>query len=157
MRRITIDLGPTDYPTHGAQQLAFFIRFYDTSCYVPLAGFLTFDDEVEQYLFCYVLRAGNVAAKHGATSVLKRLRQLLRRGFPGARLRIRLHAGFSGRELYELFEAQKLEYVVGMAKNAWLTSLAEPLMAEVRSDFEAGQQTRRRYVACAYQAGSWPR
>ena len=145
VRRITIDLDPTDDPTHGAQQLAFFNRFYDTSCYLPLAGFLTFDDEVEQYLFCYVLRAGNVAAKHGATSVLKRLLPRLRRAFPGARLRIRLDAGFSGPELYEFFEVHKLDYVVGMAKNAWLTSLAEPLMAEVRSDFEAGQQCQRQW------------
>ena len=114
--RITIDLGPTDDPTHGAQQLAFFNRFYDTSCYLPLAGFLTFDDEVEQYLFCYVLRTGNVAAKHGAISVLKRLLRRLRRAFPRARLRIRLDAGFSGPELYAFFEAQKLEYVVAMAK-----------------------------------------
>ncbi len=30
VRRITIDLDPTDDPTHGAQQLAFFNRFYDT-------------------------------------------------------------------------------------------------------------------------------
>ena len=156
VRRITIDLDPTDDPTHGAQQLAFFNRFYDTSCYLPLAGFLTFDDEVEQYLFCYVLRAGNVAAKHGATSVLKRLLRRLRRAFPRARLRIRLDAGFSGPELYAFFEAQKLEYVVGMAKNAWLTSLAEPLMTEVRSDFDEWQQTSRRYGECAYQAGSWP-
>lgn len=135
--------------------MAFFNRFYDTSCYLPLAGFLAFDDEVEQYLFCYVLRAGNVAAKHVAISVLKRLLRRLRQAFPRARLRIRLDAGFSGPELYEFFEAQKLEYVVGMAKNARLTDLAEPLMAEVRSDFEAGQETTRRYGECAYQAGSW--
>lgn len=81
----------------------------------------------------------------------------LRRAFPRARLRIRLDAGFSGPELYAFFEAQKVEYLVGMAKNAWLTSLAEPLMAEVRSDFEPAQQTTRRYGECAYQAGSWPR
>ena len=42
-------------------------------------------------------------------------------------------------------------------QNAWLTSLAAPLIAEVRSEFEAGQQTRRRYGACAYQVGSWSR
>ena len=152
VRRITIDLDPTDDPTHGAQQLAFFNRFYDTSCYLPLAGFLTFDDEVEQYLFCYVLRAGNAVAKHGTLAVLPRLR----RAFSRARLRIRLDAGFSGPELYAFFEAQKLEYVVGMAKNTWLKALAEPLMAEARSDFEAEQQTTRRYGECAYQAGSWP-
>ena len=38
-------------PTHGSQQLTLFNGFYDTACYLPLAGFLTFDDEVEQYLF----------------------------------------------------------------------------------------------------------
>jgi len=47
VRRITIDLDPTVDPTHGGQQLTFFNGFYDTSCYLPLAGFLTFDDEVE--------------------------------------------------------------------------------------------------------------
>ena len=124
---------------------------YDTSCYLPLAGFLTFDAEVEQCLFCYVLRAGNVAAKHGATGVLKRLLPRLRRAFPRARLRIRLDAGFCGPELFAFFESQGLEYVVGMAKNACLTALAEPLMAEVRSDFEAGQQ-----ASAPIQAGSWP-
>ena len=106
---------------------------------------------------CYVLRAGNVAVKHGTIGALKRLLPRLHRAFPGARLRIRLDAGFSGLEFYELFETQKLEYVVGMAKNAWLTSLAVPLMAEARSDFEAVQQTSRRYGERAYQAGSWPR
>ena len=156
VRRITIDLDPTDDPTHGSQQLAFFNRFYDTSCYLPLAGFLTFDDEVEQYLFCYVLRAGNVVAKHGAIALLKRLLPRLRRAFPRARLRIRLDGGFSAPELYAFFEAQKLDYVVGMAKNPGLETLAEPLMAEARSDFEERQQTSRRYGECVYQAGSWP-
>ena len=135
VRRITIDLDPTGGPTHGRpQQLAFFNHFYDTSCYLPLAGFLTFDDEVEQYLFYFVMRAGNVAAKHGAIGVLKRLLPRLRRAFPGARFCIRLGAGFSTPELYEFFEE----------KNAWLASLAETLMAEVRSDFDEWQQTSRR-------------
>jgi hypothetical protein len=29
---VTIDLDPTDYPTHGAQQLTFFNAFYDAHC-----------------------------------------------------------------------------------------------------------------------------
>ena len=35
-RQITIDLDPTDDPTHGAQQLTFFNGHYDTWCYLPL-------------------------------------------------------------------------------------------------------------------------
>ena len=110
---------------------------------------------MEQYLFCYVLRAGNAVAKQGCIGVLKRLLPRLRRAFPKARLRIRLDSGFSGPELYEFFEAEKIDYVVGMAKNPVLERLAEPLMAEVRTDFEALQQTTHRYTECAYQAGSW--
>ena len=82
VRRITIDLDPTVDPTHGAQQLTLFNAFYDTFCYLPLAGFLTFDDEVEQYLCCYVLRPGNAPAKLGTIGVLKRLLPRLRRAFP---------------------------------------------------------------------------
>ena len=42
-----------------------------------------------------------------------------------------------------------------MAKNPVLETLAEPLMAEVRADFEALQQTTHRYTECAYRAGRW--
>ena len=156
VRRITIDLDPTDDPTHGGQQLTFFNRFYDTWCYLPLGGFLTFDEEVEQYLFCYVLRPGNAVAKHGCIGILKRLLPRLRRAFPRARLRIRLDGGFSGPELYEFFEVEKLDYVVGMAQNPVLLSLAEPLMAEVRADFEAVRETTHRYTDCTYRARNWP-
>jgi len=86
-------------PYHGS---------HDTSCYLPLAGFLTFDNEVEQYLFCCVLRAGNIVAKRGAIAVLKRVLPRLRRAFPRARLGTRLDGGFSGPEFCAFFEAQKL-------------------------------------------------
>ena len=64
-RRITLDLDPTDDPTHGAQQLALFNGHYDTWCYLPLLGFLSFNDEGEQYLFTAVLRSGKAVAWRG--------------------------------------------------------------------------------------------
>ena len=108
-----------------------------------MAAFVTFDNEVEQHLFCYVLRRGNSVAKRGAIGVLKRLLPRLRRAFLKARLRIRLDGRSCGAELYEFFEAQKLDYVVGMARNPALLRLAEPLMAEVRIDFTRQESTRR--------------
>jgi hypothetical protein len=65
-RRITIDLDPTDDPTHGAQQLTFFNGHYDSWCYLPLLAFLTFNDEAEQYLCAAILRPGNAPATRGA-------------------------------------------------------------------------------------------
>lgn len=98
-RRITIDLDPTDDPTHGAQQWALFNGHYATWCYLPLLGFLSFNDEPEQYLFPAVLCSGKAAAWQGARGVLRRLLKKLRRAFPRVRMRIRRAppAGFSGR------------------------------------------------------------
>jgi len=55
---VSIDLDPTDDPTHGAQQLSFFNGHYDTWCYLPVMGFVSFNNEAEQYLCASVLRPG---------------------------------------------------------------------------------------------------
>ncbi len=104
-RRITIDLDPTDDPTHGAQQLSFFNSHYDSWCYLPLLGFLTFNDEREQYLFTAMLRSGKAVAWMGARAILRRLLKKLRRAFPGARIRIRLDGGFAEPELLDFLDA----------------------------------------------------
>ena len=151
---ITIDLDPTDDPTHGTQQLSLFNRFYDCRCYLPLAGFLTFDHEIEQYLFCYMLRPGNATAKLGCIGMLKRLLPRLRRAFPRARIRIRLDSGFTGPELYDYFEAEGLEYLVGMAKNSVLLGLAESAMDIVREDADNDIETIC-YDQALYAAHTW--
>lgn len=156
-RRITIDLDPTEDATHGEQQLTFFNGYYDTWCYLPLAGFLSFDDEAEQYLFCYVLRGGKAPARQGCLGVLKRLLPRLRRAFPKAKIRVRLDGGFAAPELFECFEAERLEYVVGMARNSVLERFAEPVMAPVREALEAHGERIRRYGECQYRAGKWQR
>jgi hypothetical protein len=157
VRRITIDLDPTEDATHGGQQLSFFNRLYDSHCYLPLAGFLSFDNEPRQYLFCCLLRAGNAVAKVGCLSLLKRLLPRLRKAFPKAKIRIRLDAGFTGPELYEFFEAERLEYVVCMGKNAVLLRFAEPLMAPLREALETGEDIVPSFGECRYAAGSWNR
>ncbi|MDA0272831.1 MAG: IS1380 family transposase [Proteobacteria bacterium] len=152
---ITIDLDPTDDPAHGTQQLSLFNRFYDCRCYLPLAGFLTFDQEVEQYLFCYLLRPGNATAKLGCVGMLKRLLPRLRRAFPKARIRIRLDAGFKGPALYEFFEAEGLEYLVSMAKNSVLLGLEETAMDIVRQDKDNELESIC-YDDALYAAQTWP-
>src|ERR1035438_4247522 len=87
--RVTIDLDPTDDPTHGAQQLSFFNGHYDTWCYLPVMGFVSFNDEAEQYLCAAVLRPGNVTAAVGAVALLRRLVRMIRHHLPGVQIRIR--------------------------------------------------------------------
>jgi DDE family transposase len=156
-RRITIDLDPTDDPTHGAQQLTFFNGHYDCWCYLPLLAFVTFNDEVEQYLCAAILRPGNAPATRGARGTLIRLIDLLRRAFPKARFLVRLDGGFATPALLDLLDAEpRLDYVVAMAENAVLTRVAEPLMVEARTQSEASGQTEHLYTEAHYAARTWP-
>ena len=154
-RRITIDLDPTDDPTHGGQQLTFFNSHYDTWCYLPIMGFLTFNDEQEQYLCAAVLRPGNAPATAGAIGILWRILRKLWRAFPQARIRIRLDGGFADPLVLTFLEAMGVEYVVAMAKNAVLNRLAEPRMQEARKLSEASGQTEHLYGEGRYAAASW--
>lgn len=43
VKKITIDMDPTDDPTYGQQQLTFFNSHYANWCYLPVAGFLQFN------------------------------------------------------------------------------------------------------------------
>jgi Transposase DDE domain group 1 len=156
-RRITIELDPTDDPTHGAQQLSLFNGHYDTWCYLPVAGFIQFDAEPEQYLFTYVLRAGNAPAKLGAIGILSRVFARLRQAFAKAKLLVRLDGGFACPEILEFLEAQGVDYTIAMAGNAVLDRLSERWMKRVRRRSAQSGQTEHLYGEFRYAAKSWSR
>jgi hypothetical protein len=156
-RHITIDLDPTDDLTHGGQQLALFNGFYGGYCYLPLLGFLTFDDEPEQYAFAAILRPGNAEPKRGALGLLSRLLLKLLEAFPQAEILVRLDGGFAGPELLEFFEAARVHYVIGMAENVKLKRIAEPTMKKARRRSSRSHESERVFTSCRYRAGTWSR
>jgi hypothetical protein len=156
-RRVTIDLDPTDDPTHGAQQLSFFNTHYDSWCYLPVMGFVSFNDEAEQYLCTAVLRPGNVTAPVGAVGILRRLLMMVRQFFPGVRIRVRLDGGFAHPALLDFLDIEpNLEYVVAMAKNAVLQRKAKPAMRKARRLSRQSGETEHVYSEANYAARSWP-
>jgi Transposase DDE domain group 1 len=155
-RLVTIDLDPTDDPTHGAQQLSFFNSHYDNACYLPMMGFVTFNDEADQYLCTAVLRPGNVTAAAGAVGILRRLMALIRSSFSKVRIRVRLDGGFANPELLAFLDAEAgVEYVVAMASNAVLNRKAEEAMQVARLLAGLTDQTEHVYDEVRYAAGSW--
>ncbi len=137
-RYITIDLDPTEDPTHGEQQLSFFNGYYDSSCYLPVVGFLTFNHEPEQYLFTALLRPGNAPDK------------------PHARFCVRLDAGFAAPEIFSFLDAQgDVDYVVAMPKNAVLLRRIKKLLRKARRLARESSQTAHLYGECRYAARSW--
>lgn len=154
-KRITIDIDPTDDPTHGQQLFTFFNAHYDNWCYLPLAVFITFDDEPEQYLVAAILRAGNAHATLYTPCVLQRLVEALREAWPDVKIRVRLDGGFASPHIFNLLELLRVEYLVAMAKNSRLNESAEPLMEEARRRQEETGQTARVFGECRYGARSW--
>jgi len=154
-KRIMVELDPTDDPTHGAQQLTLFNGHYDTWCYLPVAGFIRFDEEPEQYLFAYVLRSGKAPAKLGAIGILKRVLARLRVAFPKAQLQVRLDGGFAYPEMLDFLEAERVRYVVAMAGNAVLERFAEPWMKHARRASAHSGHTEHVYAECRYAAKTW--
>ncbi len=155
-RRITIDLDPTEDPTHGEQQLSFFNGYYDGWCYLPMTGFLTFNDEPEQYLFTAVLRPGNAPDKRGAIAILERILRRLRSAFPKARFRVRLDAGFAAPEIFAFLEAQgDVDYAVAMPKNAVLLRRIKKLQRKAGRLSRLSGQSAHLYGECRYAASTW--
>jgi Transposase DDE domain group 1 len=156
-RLVTIDFDPTDDPTHGAQQLSFFNGHYDSWCYLPVMGFVSFNDEAEQYLCAAVLRPGNVTAAVGARGILRRLINMISYSFPGARIRVRLDGGFAHPDLLDFLEGENnLEYVIAMAKNAVLKRKAKPAMRQARRLSRQSGETEHVYGEANYAARTWP-
>ncbi len=153
--RITIDLDPTDDPTHGQQEFTFFNGHYDTWCYLPLVATVTFNDEAEQFAVAAVLRPGNAPASRGAIGLLRRLFTKLRAAFPDATLRVRLDGGFAGPTMFDFLEAQEVEYAVAMASNARLEKRARRLMGKARMLSKATGQTAHLYGETRYAAKKW--
>jgi hypothetical protein len=154
-QRITLDLDPTDDPTHGQQEFTFFNGHYDTWCYLPLVATLTFNDEAEQYLVAIVLRPGNSPAKRGAAGLLRGLLRRLRRAFPTAALRVRVDGGFAGNDWLTLLERERVEYVVGLAGNARLDRHAGRLLGEAYGLSKFSGRTEHVYGETEYAARSW--
>jgi hypothetical protein len=155
VRHITLDLDPTDDPTHGGQQLTFFNGHYDTWCYLPVAGFISFNREPEQFLFCYVLRPGNAPAKQGAIGILDRMIERLRAAFPKARILVRLDGGFAGPALLNFLEEAKVDYIIGMAENKVLKRRARRMMGKARRLSKRHGKTANLFGETRYAARSW--
>lgn len=154
---ITLDFDPTDDPTHGQQEFTFFHGYYDTYCYLPLIGTMTFDGEAEQYLCCALLRPGNAKASKGLVAVLRRLLQKLETAFPRAQIRVRLDGGFGNPEVLDFLDAAGVEYVVGLQATKPLKQRARRALGTARRLSRESGETAHVFGETQHQTKTtWP-
>ena len=153
--RITLDLDPTDDPTHGQQEFAFFNGHYDTWCYLPVVATVTFNDEPAQFAVAAVLRPGTAPAGLGARGILRALLRKLRAAFPAATFRVRLDGGFASAKLFTFLDREQVEYVVAMPSNRRLERRAQRLMGRARVLSRQRGETAHLYGDTWYAATTW--
>ena len=120
-----------------------------------MACFLQFDEEADQYLFAYFLRAGDTPSSFGAVALLDRTIRLLKKQFKETLIRVRLDEGFATAEVFDFLDDVAVEYVVSMGKNTLIRDNAEPLMEKVRWDSYYSGQTEKAYGEFEYEARCW--
>ncbi|HEY5207253.1 MAG TPA: IS1380 family transposase [Roseiarcus sp.] len=137
-RRLTLDLDATDDPLHGHQEGRFFHGYYGGYCYLPLYVFCG------RHLLAAKLRRSNIDASAGAEAEMARIVEQIRARWPQVKILLRADSGFCRETLMAWCEANKVDYLFGLARNARLEArLAEALSeAERLSQADAGQPAR---------------
>jgi hypothetical protein len=127
--QITLDLDATDDPLHGHQEGRFFHGYYDCYCYLPLYVFCG------RHLLAAKLRRANIDGSAGAVEEVARVVAQIRRRWPRVRILLRGDSGFAREALMAWCEANRVDYLFGLARNERLEEAikAALLMAAVES------------------------
>jgi hypothetical protein len=136
---IVLDFDATDDPLHGDQEGRFFHGYYDCYCYLPLYVFCGRD------LLAAKLRRANIDGSAGAKEEAERIVANIRERWPTTRIILRADSGFAREELMAWCEANKVDYLFGLARNERLASEIAAELAEARAEAEATGKPARRF------------
>lgn len=151
-KRIVLDLDATDIPLHGHQEQRFFHGYYDSYCYLPLYIF------AGDHLLRARLRPANQDAAAGAVEELAQVVQQLRERWPGVAILVRADSGFCREELLAWCEANQVDYLLGVARNARLQRQVAGAMAAARRQWTRTGQAAREFREFRHRTlKSWSR
>jgi DDE family transposase len=150
--RIVLDLDATDDPLHGQQLGRFFHGYYDGYCYLPL------------YIFCgdhplaAILRPSDIDASAGCLPHLERIVGQIRRAWPGVAIVLRADSGFCREYLMRWCEANRVDFLFGLAKNSRLLRVLGREMHEAKQECLRTGRPARVFKDFAYATRtSWSR
>src|ERR687885_1089853 len=151
-KQIILDLGATDDPIHGHQEGRFFHGYYDCHCYLPLYIFCG------RHLLAAKLRRSNIDAAAGAVEETARIVAQIRRCWPRTRILLRGDAGFTREPLMGWCEANRVDYVFGLARNDRLEKAIVPELITATLESIRTGKTARCFKDFTYATlGSWSR
>ena len=135
---VVLDVDATDDPLYGKQEGRFFHGYYAEYCYLPLYIFSG------EHLLCARLRQANEDPASGVRPELERIVKKLRGVWPEVRIIVRGDSGFCRDEIMRYCEQnEKVDYVLGLAKNSRLIKQIELEMAEAQQIHQLTEKPAR--------------
>ncbi|NHH97656.1 Mobile element protein [Candidatus Nitrosotalea sp. FS] len=138
-KQIILDLDATDDPVHGDQEGRFFHGYYDGYCYLPLYIFCG------RHLLAAKLRRSDIDASAGAVEEVARIVAQIRARWPRVRILLRADSGFAREVLMAWCEANRVDYLFGLARNARLEAEIADELAEAAAESQATGHPARRF------------
>ncbi|MCQ9157104.1 IS1380 family transposase, partial [Acidomonas methanolica] len=136
--QIVLDLDATHDPLHGHQEGRFFHGYYDGYCYLPLSIFCG------RHLLASKLRPSNIDGAAGAREEVARIVGQIRRRWPRVRILLRADGSFCRETLMAWCEANRVDFLFGLARNARLVAeIAGELAAAGAESARTGRPARR--------------
>jgi hypothetical protein len=151
--QIILDIDTTDLALHGKQEGRFYHGHYGHHCYLPLYIFCG------DHVLCARLRPSSIGPAVGAQKEVARVVQQIRARWPEVQIILRGDSGFCVDELMAWCEQQRVDYVLGLARNKRLEALVAVALGEAKQQWEATQQPARVFVEFEHQtvSGTWSR
>ena len=125
--RLVLDIDATDDEVHGRQEGRYFHGYYGHYCFLPL------------YITCggrplfALLRPGNSDPAAGAIEALDRIIARLRQEWPWLKILLRADSAYAREDLLAWCEDNRVDYVIGVAKNARLIGKIEAELAKAQA------------------------
>jgi len=153
---IVLDIDSTDLPLHGRQEGRFFHGYYDSYCYLPFYVFCG------EQLLCSRLREANHDAAFGSVEEIRRIVAQIRKVWPEVKILLRGDSGFCRNDLMNWCEANKVQYLFGLAKNKRLSRIIGADLNRATQQWkETGKPARIfsefQYGAKKTKKGGWER
>src|SRR5262249_45516122 len=142
--RIVLDLDATDDPIHGHQLGRFFHGYYKSYCFLPLYIFCG------DHLLCARLRPSDIDASAGALKQVQRLGARIRRAWPQVTIVLRGDSGFCRDPIMTWCEANRVDYLLGLAQNPRLLKLISDESERARQQYEATKAPARIFADRTY-------
>ena len=150
--QIILDLDATDDPLHGHQEGRFFHGYYDCYCYLPLYIFCG------RHLLAARLRRSNIDASAGAVDEVARVVAQIRRRWPRTRILLRGDSGFAREPLMVWCEANRVDFLYGLARNERLEAAIKDELIQASLDSRQTGKAARRFKDFMWSTlDSWSR